>query len=143
MNRDASSLARGVTGLTDGARWVAGLESNYLAAEILERVKGEGEGAEIIAARLRCVLTLSVLKRNYSPPLRDPVRLCRHDDEAFGGALHALDPAEEEMYRRYLMELGEARAKSRRSSGPASANSSTKNAQTPPKSADDDEFNVR
>lgn len=74
---------RGVTALSDGARWVAALT--------VERVSGlEGEAAE----RLGEVVTVAVTKTNYARA-PSPVRLRR--DFEHGGALVPLDDTDAEM----------------------------------------------
>ena len=75
-DRDASQVARGATGITDGARWVASLEARHSDA---------GEELEHLAE-------LHVVKNNYAKPMRRPVILRRNREH--GGALHELDAAD-------------------------------------------------
>jgi RecA-family ATPase len=70
-DRDASQVARGATGITDGARWVASLDS----------LRSDAEGLEHLAE-------LHVVKNNYAKPMHEPVTLRRNRDH--GGALHEL-----------------------------------------------------
>jgi RecA-family ATPase len=72
QGRDASQVARGATGITDGARWVASLDS----------LRSDAEGLEHLAE-------LVVVKNNYAKPMHEPVTLRRNRE--YSGALHELD----------------------------------------------------
>ncbi len=73
-NRDASQLARGATGITDGARFVLTLEN---------------ERTTINDLRLERIAILKAPKTNLSPPLDGDVLLGRNPNNM--GALFALD----------------------------------------------------
>lgn len=94
-DRDASQVARGATGITDGARWVASLDS--LRSEA-------GEGLEHLAE-------LHVVKNNYAKPMREPVTLRRNRDH--GGALHELDAVD----RAKVLEALKAKAATKAGNG--------------------------
>lgn len=78
-NRDASQVARGATAITDGARWVASLDTEYTTIE---------------AEQLKRLAAFRVIKSNYAEPMREPLMLRRQFDH--GGALVALDAADNE-----------------------------------------------
>ncbi len=79
-DRSEAISSRGVTGLVDGARWVATLES--------ERVEVDGRDA---AGRLGETVTIAVAKSSYG--LRPEPIVCRRDHD-HGGALVPLDAAD-------------------------------------------------
>ena len=73
-NRDASQVARGATAITDGARWVASLTTEYTTI-------GEPQ--------LERLAAFQVIKSNYAAPMRESLMLRYQFDH--GGALVALD----------------------------------------------------
>lgn len=75
--RDASEVARGATGITDGARWVASLESWHTGAT---------------EEQLAHLGVLTIVKNNYAPMLREPIWLRRDRDH--GGALREMDASD-------------------------------------------------
>ncbi len=77
---DASHVARGATGITDGARWVASMQA--------ERLKNVDE-------HLRHLANFDVYKNNYAAPSDGPIDLRR--DLENGGALRALEGSEQKM----------------------------------------------
>jgi hypothetical protein len=90
---DASQAARGATGLTDGARWVASMSSRKVDFDDAELRLHLGRHA-----------ALSIVKNNYAPPEDGEILLRRDRDH--GGALHAMDDADRKV-------IAEARTKLR------------------------------
>jgi RecA-family ATPase len=87
--RDASLVARGATGITDGARWVASLDSLHTGLE---------------EEQLAHLGVLTIVKNNYAPMMHDPILLRRLRDH--GGALRALDAYDiQRVKERALMQV--------------------------------------
>ena len=105
-NRDASQVARGATAITDGARWVASLDT---------------ERTTIEAKELEQVVGFRVVKTNYGKPMYEPLMLRYQDNH--GGALVALVPSD-------LERLEEDRVERAKTAKAAKAAKAAKNRQT-------------
>jgi RecA-family ATPase len=93
-NRDDAIVARGVTALGDGARWVAVLDVERLVFDAAEERERLGE-----------IVSLSLAKSNYSRRVEPLV--CRRDRE-HGGALVPIDDADRELVRAARAGSGKA-----------------------------------